>query len=169
MFLISSGSCLCTMYWSQMLSGKWRCSWSSADRRCSNFIWVTNYLIAYQSASYIRDLTVIIHPRPNLKIVLVKEALKSMASISWHKQLAPYWALNPAYGLQNLRSFIMKISGNFCCLYFKIGSNISTTYDNFVLQLIGKWQFFYFINLWSLFKIDLKFLAQLCKFTQSPP
>ena len=42
-----------------MLSGEWRCSWSSADRRCANFIWVINNLIAYYSASYIRDLTVV--------------------------------------------------------------------------------------------------------------
>ena len=26
----------------------------SADRRCSNYIWVINNIIAYQSASYIR-------------------------------------------------------------------------------------------------------------------
>ena len=28
-------------------SGGWRCCWSSADRRCSNYIWVINNLIAY--------------------------------------------------------------------------------------------------------------------------
>ena len=42
-----------------MLSREWRCSWSSADRRCSNYIWVINNLIAQSSASYIRDLAVI--------------------------------------------------------------------------------------------------------------
>ena len=26
---------ICAIYWSQVLSGKWRCSWSSADRQCS--------------------------------------------------------------------------------------------------------------------------------------
>ena len=26
---------------------EWRCSWSSADRRCSNYIWVINNFIAY--------------------------------------------------------------------------------------------------------------------------
>ena len=36
----------------------WRCSWSSADRRCSNYIWVINIFIAYWGAPYIRDLTV---------------------------------------------------------------------------------------------------------------
>ena len=46
------------IYWSQVLSGEWRCSWSNADRRCSNYIWVTNNLIAYWSASYVRDLMV---------------------------------------------------------------------------------------------------------------
>ena len=42
-----------------MLSREWRWSWSSADRRCSNYIWVINNLIAYYSVSFIRDLTVI--------------------------------------------------------------------------------------------------------------
>ena len=39
---------------------QWRCSWSSADRRCSNYIWVINNFIAYQGVSYIRGLTVYI-------------------------------------------------------------------------------------------------------------
>ena len=42
----------------QVLSRGWRCSWSSADRRCSNYIWVINRLFAYQDATYIRGLTV---------------------------------------------------------------------------------------------------------------
>ena len=37
---------------------EWRCTWSSADRRCSNFIWVIINLIAYLSVPDIRDLTV---------------------------------------------------------------------------------------------------------------
>ena len=35
-----SCSCYCSIHWSQVLSREWRCSWSSADRRCSNYIWV---------------------------------------------------------------------------------------------------------------------------------
>ena len=58
MILVSSCICLCPIYWSQVLSREWRCSWSSADRRCSNYIWVINNLFAYKGASYIRDLTV---------------------------------------------------------------------------------------------------------------
>ena len=57
MFLISSCSCLCAIYWSQVLSQEWRCSWSSADRQCSNYIWVINNFIAY-GASYIKELRV---------------------------------------------------------------------------------------------------------------
>ena len=41
-----------------MLSWKWRCSWSSADRRCSNYIWVINNFIAYYGVSYIKDFMV---------------------------------------------------------------------------------------------------------------
>ena len=58
MILVSSCSCLCPIHWSQVLSRWWRCSWSSADRRCSNYIWVIDNFIANLGASYIRDLTV---------------------------------------------------------------------------------------------------------------
>ena len=61
MLLVSSCSCLYPFRWSQVLSWEWRCSWSSADRRCSNYIWVINNLIACLGASYIRDLTVYIY------------------------------------------------------------------------------------------------------------
>ena len=59
MFLVSSCSCLCPIQWSQVLSREWRCSWSSADRRCSNYIWVIDNFIAYIGATYIRDFTVV--------------------------------------------------------------------------------------------------------------
>ena len=55
MFLVSSCSCLCPIYWSIVLCWEWRCSWSSADRRCSNYIWVINNLIAHKGATYIYD------------------------------------------------------------------------------------------------------------------
>ena len=42
-----------------MLSQEWRCSWSSADRRCSNYIWVIDDFIGYKDASHIRDFTVV--------------------------------------------------------------------------------------------------------------
>ena len=58
MFLVLSCSCLCPIHWSHLLSRKWRCSWSSADRRCSNCIRVMNNFIAYWDATYIRGLTV---------------------------------------------------------------------------------------------------------------
>ena len=58
MIIISSCSRLCPIHWSQVLSREWRCSWSSADRRCSNYIWVIVNLIYNQGATYIRDLTV---------------------------------------------------------------------------------------------------------------
>ena len=60
MFLVSSCSRLCPIHWSQALSREWRCSWSSADRRCSNYIFVIRNVIAYRSASYIRGFTVIL-------------------------------------------------------------------------------------------------------------
>ena len=58
MILVSSWSRLWPIIWSQVLSPEWRCGWGSADKRCSNYIWVIDNLIAYQGASYIGDLTV---------------------------------------------------------------------------------------------------------------
>ena len=48
----------CPIYWSQVLSQEWRCSWSSADRWCSNYIWVISKFIAYKGVAYIRGFTV---------------------------------------------------------------------------------------------------------------
>ena len=45
MFLVSSCSCLHPIDLSHVLSREWRCSWSSADRRCSNYIWLINKYI----------------------------------------------------------------------------------------------------------------------------
>ena len=59
MTLISSCSCLFSIHWNQVISWEWRCSWSSADRRCSNYIWVINDFIAL-GATYIRGLTVML-------------------------------------------------------------------------------------------------------------
>ena len=61
MILFSSCISLCPIYWSRVLSREWRSIWSSADWRCSNYIWVINNLIAYRGAPYIRDLTVVIY------------------------------------------------------------------------------------------------------------
>ena len=58
MYLVLSCSCLCTIYWSQVLSREWKCSWSSAERRCSNYIWVVDNSIAYKGSSYMRDFMV---------------------------------------------------------------------------------------------------------------
>ena len=47
LFLVSSYSCLCPIHQSHVLSREWRCSWSSADRRCSKYIWMISKFIAY--------------------------------------------------------------------------------------------------------------------------
>ena len=86
MILVSSCICLCPIYWSQVLSREWRCSWSSADRRCSNYIWVINNLIAYWGASYIRDLTVMLTNHWHLnKIAVILQTFSNV--LPWKKIL----------------------------------------------------------------------------------
>ena len=58
MILVASCSCLCRIRWSLVLGREWKCSWSSADRRCSNHICVINKIVVDQGAIYIRCLTV---------------------------------------------------------------------------------------------------------------
>ena len=43
-----------------VLSREWRCSWSSAGRRCSNYIWMINNFIVYIGAAFIKDLRAIL-------------------------------------------------------------------------------------------------------------
>ena len=57
MFLVSPCSSLCPVHWSQVLSREWRCSWSSADRQCSNYIWAINNFYCL-GATYIGGFTV---------------------------------------------------------------------------------------------------------------
>ena len=71
MFLISSCSCFCAINWSQVLSREWRCSWCSADRRCSNYIWVINNFIANWGASYIICFTVVFFTLTKTKIFFI--------------------------------------------------------------------------------------------------
>ena len=66
MILVSSCSCLYPIHLSQELSREWRCSWSSAGRRCSNYIWVINNFIV----SYIRGFTVIWHITSDIAIIM---------------------------------------------------------------------------------------------------
>ena len=47
------------------ISRGWRCSWSSADRQCSNYIWVINNYIAYLCTTYIGGLMLVLRLTPN--------------------------------------------------------------------------------------------------------
>ena len=89
MLLVSSCSCLYPIRWSQVLSWEWRCSWSSADRRCSNYIWVINNLIAYKSASYIRDLTVIQNVSPCHDVMMINFTSPKYTSLYFFILLLP--------------------------------------------------------------------------------
>ena len=60
MIVVSSCSCSLPIHWSQVSSWEWRRSWSSADRRCFNYIWVINNYITTFGATYIRGLTVLV-------------------------------------------------------------------------------------------------------------
>ena len=81
------------IYLSPVLSWEWRCSWSSANRRCSNYIWVINNLIAHQGAAYIRDLMAITYSCPlSIHIIMKLITPSNQPPVSTHKSLATDWA-----------------------------------------------------------------------------
>ena len=88
MILVSSGICLCPICWSQVLSREWRCSRSSAGRRCSDYIWMINNLIANYGASYIRDLTVVYFDYGALYIYPMQLRIFNATNL-WHTPLVP--------------------------------------------------------------------------------
>ena len=95
MFIVLCCSCLCPIHWSQVLSREWRCSWSSGDRWCSNYIWVINSFSAYQGVTYIGGLTVHIDDLAqdcSNSSVLAMVLLQSCA-----KPLIWYWWLSHQY------------------------------------------------------------------------
>ena len=51
----TSPNVFCPIHWSQLLNWGWRCS--NVDKRCFNYIWVINNLIASKDATYMRGLT----------------------------------------------------------------------------------------------------------------
>ena len=50
MIVVLSCSCLWPIHWIQVFSWSLRCSWSSDDKRCSNYIWVIKSGIANSGA-----------------------------------------------------------------------------------------------------------------------
>ena len=44
---VSFCSCICPIHWRRVLSREWICRWSSAHKRCPNYIWVISKFIAY--------------------------------------------------------------------------------------------------------------------------
>ena len=81
MFVALSCRCLCPVHWSQVLSREWRCSWSSADRRWSNYICVINNFIAYTCVLFIRDLMVHVHQNTMLYSGVWRILLSYMNSV----------------------------------------------------------------------------------------
>ena len=77
----------------QVLSRDWRCSWSSADRWCSNYIWVINNFIAYKVTLYIRDwrYTRLFAIDENSNALPFKRNITILSNWSWN---AIYVAIN---------------------------------------------------------------------------
>ena len=98
MSLISSCSCLCAIYWSQVLSPEWRCSWSSADRWCSNYILMLNNFIAYCQISVIHQtLPTQLKGQTPLTCIQIKENISTKYKcanlrqcLNQHMELAMY-------------------------------------------------------------------------------
>ena len=147
MFLILSCNCLCPIHWSQVLNPEWRCSWSSADRRCSNYIWVMNNFFAYQGESYIGGLRVSypsFHLMWGLKLVElfthcgltmssgITELCQPVMTLFWlHMMVSP--GHNELTEMTNFCSFIHTIKENITHMCNEI-SHISRSHSGYGLS-----------------------------------
>ena len=130
MFLVSSCSCLRSIHWSQVLSWEWRCSWSSADRRCSNYIWVINNFIAYWGATYIIGFTVLMHSinfKQNVRQVNTSYQWWRMwccfcrrKTLKAVKATRTNWWLNSEWEPFSVKRIQFWTWLTFCCRHFKI-------------------------------------------------
>ena len=107
MFLVSSWSCPCPIHWSQVFSREWGCSWSSADRRCSNYIWVRLILEPHNMFDLPKPIFLILWESPNYSHILThtrhassrhyhcSNGFKSRADmVPFAGFLVPSWLLN---------------------------------------------------------------------------
>ena len=75
-----------------------RCSWSSANRRCSNYIWMINNFIVHKCASYIRGLNAWRLEADTLitkTINSVKKNLQIMPSRPLQETFSDQWSETP--------------------------------------------------------------------------
>ena len=135
-FSDSSCHCLCSIHWNLVISRQRRCSWSSADRRCSKYIWVIKlFYCLWRCALYQRFDGIYEYMFTNLLI--------SWSIITWHMiwqwQNVGYrwdyendhimWLFN-IYTCLCLYTFT-QIYPHFCCLPW---TNRSTNYTLWVLR-----------------------------------
>ena len=99
-FLVSPCSCLYPIHWSQAWSREWRCSWSSADRQCSNFIWVINILLPTKVHLILKFLRVNLYDSYEIQNVLLAELyisgledseLRDLCNDMVHGSVGHYW------------------------------------------------------------------------------
>ena len=91
-----------------LLSWEWRFSWSSADRRCSNYIWVINNFSAYWSAFYIRDLTVLCTAeryRKDYFVINYATVVTILLHVRWHYSVETLSALRAPHKGPVVQSF----------------------------------------------------------------
>ena len=143
MFLVLSCNCLCPIYWSHMLSWEWRCSWSSADRRCSNYIWVINNLIVYKGAPYIREFTVFVFKTIfivkilikifciRLQIVLHKSCIKPWDTLHFARTMDIWGKCHATIAPRNGFKAFEKLADN-------VFSKLSKRFPNETLKIVSK-------------------------------
>ena len=152
--------CLCAIYWSQMLSREWRCSWSSTDRQCSNYIWVVNKFITYQGVSYIRDLTVTRMTNTKLINSLYTESFKKKNVLAF-STILEHWS-----GKGSINHSLWKTKAHLSCRVNTMATDaltpyaVRTLFQYLIRHLIVRshevskpryWQFIWIIaSLWNL-------------------
>ena len=147
MIVVSPCSCLWPIHWSHVLSWEWRCSWSSADRRCSNYIWMINNFIAKLGVSYIRGLTV--HTTNMIKLILARNKPKTYIMIL-HLTI---WICFKLCLLGRICTEEMLQVSNFYPIRKKM-SHYVMFHRNYVLYEALTYSYFLFLSEWKVFCLN---------------
>ena len=106
---------------------EWRCSWSSANRQCSNYIWLINNFIANLVVTYIRGLTAVsqCHWKYSKYIIVKSTYLKCIDTLSPAVRCYTYTYGSFYYFMHNF----MVLNSIYWCLYQ------TTSYEGYVKSL----------------------------------
>ena len=157
MFLVSYCSCPCPNHWSHVLSRECRCRWNSADRRCSNYIWVINngivcwLILGVWWLSLIRSpILVYVSVSQRDPWWLWKKHIRQQARLNTFRNGSPYINKNQQSCILGFvyTLYVVILLFSLCRRWDKDWEQSLLASTNLVKQFLSPWQFLWWICIW---------------------